>query len=77
VKKSTSQVTKTVDFHFLTDERIKQHPKNQEEYKEVNFMSELRKHSSTPVSERSFLLLIQSVAAVTFWSLFIMGYEFL
>lgn len=48
VKKSTSQVTKTVDFHFLTDERIKQHPKNQEEYKEVNFMSELRKHSSTP-----------------------------
>lgn len=48
VKKSTSQVTKTVDFHFLTDERIKQHPKSQEEYKEVNFMSELRKHSSTP-----------------------------
>lgn len=48
VKKSTSQLTKTVDFHFLTDERIKQHPKNQEQYKEVNFVSELRKHSSTP-----------------------------
>ncbi|XP_042132428.1 targeting protein for Xklp2 isoform X2 [Peromyscus maniculatus bairdii] len=48
VKKSTNQVTKTVDFHFLTDERIKQHPKNQEEYKEVNFMSELRKHPSSP-----------------------------
>ncbi|XP_028630795.1 targeting protein for Xklp2 isoform X2 [Grammomys surdaster] len=48
VKKSTSQVTKTVDFHFLTDERVKQHPKNQEEYKEVNFISELRKHPSTP-----------------------------
>ncbi|XP_050999435.1 targeting protein for Xklp2 isoform X1 [Acomys russatus] len=48
VKKSVSQVTKTVDFHFLTDERIKQHPKNQEEYKEVNFMSELRKHPSSP-----------------------------
>lgn len=28
VKKSTSQVTKTVDFHFFTDERVKQHPKN-------------------------------------------------
>ncbi|CAO2578285.1 Targeting protein for Xklp2 [Lemmus lemmus] len=48
VKKSVSQVTKTVDFHFLTDERIKQHPKNQEEYKEVNFMSELRKHPASP-----------------------------
>ncbi|XP_052039898.1 targeting protein for Xklp2 isoform X2 [Apodemus sylvaticus] len=48
VKKSMSQVTKTVDFHFLTDERVKQHPKRQEEYKEVNFVSELRKHSSTP-----------------------------
>ncbi|XP_055473955.1 targeting protein for Xklp2 isoform X1 [Psammomys obesus] len=48
VKKSASQVTKTVDFHFLTDERIKQQPKNQEEYKEVNFMSELRKHPSSP-----------------------------
>ncbi|KAL1777572.1 targeting protein for Xklp2 isoform X2, partial [Sigmodon hispidus] len=29
-------------------ERIKQHPKNQDEYKEVNFMSELRKHSPSP-----------------------------
>ncbi|KAL1784783.1 targeting protein for Xklp2 isoform X1 [Sigmodon hispidus] len=48
VKKSVSQVTKTVDFHFLTDERIKQHPKNQDEYKEVNFMSELRKHPPSP-----------------------------
>ncbi|XP_057636884.1 targeting protein for Xklp2 isoform X1 [Chionomys nivalis] len=48
VKKSVSQVTKTVDFHFLTDERIKQHPKNQEEYKEMNFMSELRKHPASP-----------------------------
>eukprot|EP00069_Balaena_mysticetus_P021389 bmy_00516T0 len=48
VKKSVSQVTKSVDFHFLTDERIKQHPKNQEEYKEVNFTSELRKHPPSP-----------------------------
>ncbi|KAM5177353.1 targeting protein for Xklp2 isoform 3-T6 [Callospermophilus lateralis] len=48
VKKSVSHVTKSVDFHFRTDERIKQHPKNQEEYKEVNFVSELRKHPSSP-----------------------------
>ncbi|GAB1287053.1 Targeting protein for Xklp2 [Apodemus speciosus] len=48
VKKSTSQVTKTVDFHFLTDERVKQHPKHQEGYKEVDFVAGLRKHSSTP-----------------------------
>ncbi|XP_013015446.1 targeting protein for Xklp2 isoform X2 [Cavia porcellus] len=48
VKKSASQVTKAVDFHFCTDERIKKHPKNQEEYKEVNFTAELRKHISTP-----------------------------
>uniref|UniRef100_A0A2K5CR98 TPX2 microtubule nucleation factor n=1 Tax=Aotus nancymaae TaxID=37293 RepID=A0A2K5CR98_AOTNA len=48
VKKTVSQVTKSVDFHFRTDERIKQHPKSQEEYKEVNFTSELRKHPSSP-----------------------------
>ncbi|KAM9589770.1 targeting protein for Xklp2 isoform 1-T5 [Trichechus inunguis] len=46
VKKSVSQVTKSVDFHFCTDERIKHH-KNQE-YKEVNFTSELRKHPPSP-----------------------------
>lgn len=48
VKKSVSQVTKSVDFHFRTDERIKQHPKSQEEYKAVNFTSELRKHPPSP-----------------------------
>ncbi|XP_042639550.1 targeting protein for Xklp2 [Orycteropus afer afer] len=47
VKKSVTQVTKSVDFHFCTDERIKQH-KNQEEYKELNFASELRKHPPSP-----------------------------
>ncbi|XP_076968028.1 targeting protein for Xklp2 isoform X2 [Tamandua tetradactyla] len=46
VKKSVNQVTKAVDFHFCTDERIK--PKNQEQYKEVNFTSELRKHPPSP-----------------------------
>ncbi|XP_037353228.1 targeting protein for Xklp2 isoform X2 [Talpa occidentalis] len=48
MKKPVTQVTKSVDFHFRTDERIKQHPKNQEEYKEVNFTSELRKHPPSP-----------------------------
>ncbi|XP_053527278.1 targeting protein for Xklp2 isoform X3 [Artibeus jamaicensis] len=48
VKKSVSQVTKSVNFHFRTDERIKQHPQNQEEYKEANFISELRKHPPSP-----------------------------
>ncbi|OBS69600.1 hypothetical protein A6R68_01859, partial [Neotoma lepida] len=48
VKKSRIQVTKTVHFHFFTDERLQQHPKNQEEYKQLNFMSELRKHPSSP-----------------------------
>lgn len=48
VKKPVSQVTKSVNFHFRTDERIKQQPKSQEEYKEVNFSSELRKHPPSP-----------------------------
>ncbi|XP_074067941.1 targeting protein for Xklp2 isoform X2 [Macrotis lagotis] len=48
LKKTVSQVTKAVDFHFHTDDRIKQHPKSQEEYKEVNFTSELRKHPPSP-----------------------------
>ncbi|XP_036608312.1 targeting protein for Xklp2 isoform X2 [Trichosurus vulpecula] len=48
LKKTVSQVTKSVDFHFHTDDRIKQHPKSQEEYKEVDFTSELRKHPPSP-----------------------------
>ncbi|XP_072487734.1 targeting protein for Xklp2 isoform X2 [Notamacropus eugenii] len=48
LKKPVSQVTKSIDFHFHTDDRIKQHPKSQEEYKEVNFTSELRKHPPSP-----------------------------
>ncbi|XP_023554866.1 targeting protein for Xklp2-like [Octodon degus] len=51
VKKSVSQVTKAIDFHFCTDERIKQHPKNQEEYKEVNFTAKLRKHPPSPAQK--------------------------
>ncbi|XP_007474525.1 targeting protein for Xklp2 isoform X2 [Monodelphis domestica] len=48
LKKTVSQVTKSVDFHFHTDDRLKQHPRSQEEYKEVNFTSELRKHPPSP-----------------------------
>lgn len=48
VKKPVIQTTKSVDFHFHTNERIKQQPKNQEEYKEVDFTSELRKHPPSP-----------------------------
>ncbi|XP_058535353.1 targeting protein for Xklp2 isoform X2 [Ochotona princeps] len=48
VKKPVIQTTKSVDFHFHTNERIKQQTKNQEEYKEVDFMSELRKHPPSP-----------------------------
>ncbi|XP_044520229.1 targeting protein for Xklp2 [Gracilinanus agilis] len=48
LKKTVSQVTKSVDFHFHTDDRIKQLPRSQEEYKEVNFTSELRRHPPSP-----------------------------
>jgi targeting protein for Xklp2 len=48
MKKSVSQVTKPVGIYFCTDKRIKQHPKNQEEHKEVNFISELQKHPPFP-----------------------------
>lgn len=50
-KKAIIQVTKPVDFHFCTEERIKQHTESQpgNEYKEVNFVSGLRKHPPSPV----------------------------
>nr|XP_008121085.1 PREDICTED: targeting protein for Xklp2 isoform X1 [Anolis carolinensis] len=43
-------VTKPVDFHFSTDDRIKQHGENQpaSEYKEVDFVAALRKHPPSP-----------------------------
>jgi targeting protein for Xklp2 len=46
--KSVSQITKPVDLYFPSGEWIKQHPKNQEEYKEVNFTSEWQKHNPFP-----------------------------
>ncbi|KAM8946633.1 targeting protein for Xklp2 isoform 2-T2 [Pelodytes ibericus] len=50
VKKTVSQVTKTVDFHFCTDDRIKRHTEEPtgEQYKEVDFAAALRKHPSSP-----------------------------
>lgn len=51
MKKSVSQVTKSVDLHFYTEEQIKQHPKKQEEYKEANIRYELRKHPPSPSQE--------------------------
>jgi targeting protein for Xklp2 len=48
MKKSLSQVIKRADLYFCTDKRIKQHHKNQEEYKEVNFISELQKYPPFP-----------------------------
>lgn len=51
VKRTVGQVTKPVDFHFCTDNRIKQHGESQpeNEYKEVDFAAVLRKHPSSPV----------------------------
>ncbi|NWI19999.1 TPX2B protein, partial [Crypturellus soui] len=50
-KRIVGQVTKPVDFHFCTEERIKQHVESQpgNEYKEVDFAAILRKHPPSPV----------------------------
>ncbi|KFQ29368.1 Targeting protein for Xklp2-B, partial [Mesitornis unicolor] len=50
VKRAGGQVTKPVDFHFCTDDRIKQHMENQpgNKYKELDFASVLRKHPPSP-----------------------------
>uniref|UniRef100_A0A8C8AAW5 TPX2 microtubule nucleation factor n=1 Tax=Otus sunia TaxID=257818 RepID=A0A8C8AAW5_9STRI len=51
VKRTTGQVTKPVDFHFCTENRIKQHAESQpgNEYKELDFAAVLRKHPPSPV----------------------------
>uniref|UniRef100_A0A8D0E2D0 TPX2 microtubule nucleation factor n=1 Tax=Salvator merianae TaxID=96440 RepID=A0A8D0E2D0_SALMN len=51
VKKTETHITKPVDFHFCTDERIKLHGDNQPstEYKEVDFTAALRRHPPSPV----------------------------
>ncbi|NXL85647.1 TPX2B protein, partial [Alectura lathami] len=51
VKRAAGHVTKTIDFHFCTENRIKQHVESQpeNEYKEVDFAAVLRKHPPSPV----------------------------
>ncbi|KFP19424.1 Targeting protein for Xklp2-B, partial [Egretta garzetta] len=50
MKRTACQVTKPIDFHFCTQNRIKQHVENQpgNEYKELDFVAVLRKHPSSP-----------------------------
>ncbi|NXI70349.1 TPX2 protein, partial [Anseranas semipalmata] len=51
VKRTVGQVTKPIDFHFCTENRIKQHveSKPENEYKELDFAAVLRKHPPSPV----------------------------
>ncbi|NXJ44249.1 TPX2B protein, partial [Ciconia maguari] len=50
VKRTVGQVTKPIDFHFCTEDRIKQHGESQpgNEYKELDFAAVLRKHPPSP-----------------------------
>ncbi|KFZ63777.1 Targeting protein for Xklp2-B, partial [Podiceps cristatus] len=50
VKRAVGQVTKPIDFHFCTENRIKQHVESQpgNEYKELDFAAVLRKHPPSP-----------------------------
>ncbi|XP_029468758.1 targeting protein for Xklp2 isoform X2 [Rhinatrema bivittatum] len=48
VIKPSNHFTKPVDFHFRTDERIKRPVENREQYKEVDFTTELRRHPASP-----------------------------
>ncbi|KFV05313.1 Targeting protein for Xklp2-B, partial [Pterocles gutturalis] len=51
VKRTVGQITKPIDFHFCTENRIKQPRESQpgNEYKEVDFAAVLRKHPPSPV----------------------------
>ncbi|NWI37248.1 TPX2B protein, partial [Picathartes gymnocephalus] len=51
MKRPVGQVTKPIDFHFCTENRIKQNVESQpgNEYKEVDFAAVLRKHPPSPV----------------------------
>ncbi|KAL9835245.1 LOW QUALITY PROTEIN: targeting protein for Xklp2 [Geothlypis trichas] len=51
IKKPVGQVTKPVNFHFCTENRIKQNAESQpgNEYKELDFAAVLRKHPPSPV----------------------------
>ncbi|TRZ20818.1 hypothetical protein HGM15179_006296 [Zosterops borbonicus] len=50
-KRPVGQVTKPIDFHFCTENRIKQNVESQpgNEYKELDFAAVLRKHPPSPV----------------------------
>ncbi|XP_073436851.1 targeting protein for Xklp2 isoform X2 [Dendrobates tinctorius] len=50
LKKVPVQATKPVDIHFHTDDRMKRHQEETsgEQYKQVDFTSELRKHPPSP-----------------------------
>ncbi|KFW11325.1 Targeting protein for Xklp2-B, partial [Eurypyga helias] len=50
VKRAVGQVTKPIDFHFCTENRIKQNVESQpgNEYKELDFKAGLRKHPPSP-----------------------------
>ncbi|NXI14361.1 TPX2B protein, partial [Irena cyanogastra] len=51
MKKPVGQVTKPIDFHFCTENRIKQNAESQpgNEYKELDFAAVLRKHPPSPL----------------------------
>ncbi|NXE42681.1 TPX2B protein, partial [Ptilorrhoa leucosticta] len=51
MKRPAGQVTKPIDFHFCTENRIKQNVESQpgNEYKELDFAALLRKHPPSPV----------------------------
>ncbi|NXX84337.1 TPX2B protein, partial [Urocolius indicus] len=51
MKRPVGQVTKPVDFHFCTENRVKQHTESQpgNDYKELDFAAVLRKHPPSPV----------------------------
>ncbi|KAJ7416355.1 Targeting protein for Xklp2 [Pitangus sulphuratus] len=51
VKRPVGQVTKPIDFHFCTENRIKQNVESQpgNEYKELDFAAVLRKHPPSPM----------------------------
>uniref|UniRef100_A0A6J0US33 Targeting protein for Xklp2 isoform X1 n=1 Tax=Pogona vitticeps TaxID=103695 RepID=A0A6J0US33_9SAUR len=48
--KTATHITKPIDLHFYTDERIKQHGESHPgtEYKEVDFTAALRRHPPSP-----------------------------
>ncbi|XP_075032659.1 targeting protein for Xklp2 isoform X2 [Mixophyes fleayi] len=48
--KTSVQATKPVDFHFCTDDRVKRHQEESagEQYKQLDFTAELRKHPPSP-----------------------------